>query len=67
GPEAGDVGGEVVAVGTPEQVGRVEHSHTGKFLRRVLLKTLKALPVIPSRKDGEGSHARSSAPHDLET
>ena len=56
GPEAGDAGGEVVAVGTPEQVVRVENSHTGKFLRRVLLKTLKALPVIPSRKDGEGPH-----------
>jgi excinuclease ABC subunit A len=56
GPEAGDAGGEVVAVGTPEQVARVEHSHTGKFLRRVLLKTLKALPVIPSRKDREGPH-----------
>src|SRR3989440_1923256 len=54
GPEAGDTGGEVVATGTPEQIARVEHSHTGKFLRRVLLKTLKALPVIPSRKDGEG-------------
>src|SRR5205823_8510055 len=49
GPEAGDAGGEVVAVGTPEQVARVEHSHTGKFLRRVLLKTLKALPVMPTQ------------------
>ena len=56
GPEAGDAGGEVVAVGTPEQVARVEHSHTGKFLRRVLLKTLKALPVIPSGEDGEGPY-----------
>jgi len=49
GPEAGDAGGDVVAVGTPEQVARVEHSHTGKFLRRVLLKTLKALPVMPTQ------------------
>src|SRR6266542_1127857 len=54
GPEAGDAGGEVVAVGTPEQVAGIQKSQTGKFLRRVLLKTLKALPVIPSRKDGEG-------------
>ena len=36
GPEAGDAGGEVVAVGTPEQVAKVENSHTGKFLARVL-------------------------------
>jgi excinuclease ABC subunit A len=36
GPEAGDQGGEIVATGTPEQVARVEASHTGKFLRGVL-------------------------------
>ncbi len=36
GPEAGDEGGEVVAAGTPEQVARVEKSHTGKFLAQVL-------------------------------
>ena len=33
GPEAGDEGGEVVAVGTPERVAKVERSHTGRFLR----------------------------------
>ncbi len=36
GPEAGDGGGEVVAIGTPEQVARVENSHTGRFLASVL-------------------------------
>ena len=36
GPEAGDEGGEVVVAGTPEQVARVEKSHTGKFLAQVL-------------------------------
>ena len=36
GPEAGDAGGEVVALGTPEEIARVEHSHTGKFLAKVL-------------------------------
>src|SRR5436853_5144369 len=36
GPEAGAEGGEVVAVGTPEQVAKVERSHTGKFLQRVI-------------------------------
>jgi excinuclease ABC subunit A len=36
GPEAGDAGGEVVALGTPEQIARVQNSHTGKFLRDVL-------------------------------
>src|SRR5882757_2229820 len=36
GPEAGDEGGEVVAVGTPERVAKVERSHTGRFLRAVI-------------------------------
>ncbi len=36
GPEGGDEGGEVVAVGTPEVVAAVPDSYTGKFLREVL-------------------------------
>ncbi len=36
GPEGGDEGGEVVAVGTPEDVARNENSFTGKFLKGVL-------------------------------
>jgi len=36
GPEGGDAGGEVVAVGTPEQVAQIAGSHTGRYLRAVL-------------------------------
>ena len=36
GPEGGDDGGRVVAVGTPEQVARVKGSYTGQFLKKVL-------------------------------
>lgn len=36
GPEGGAGGGDVVAIGTPEQVARVEGSHTGAFLAEVL-------------------------------
>ena len=36
GPEGGDNGGEVVAVGTPEQICKNERSYTGKFLERYL-------------------------------
>ena len=36
GPEGGEAGGEIVAVGTPEQVADVEESFTGQFLRHVL-------------------------------
>jgi excinuclease ABC subunit A len=36
GPEGGEGGGEVVAVGTPEKVAEVDTSHTGRALREVL-------------------------------
>jgi excinuclease ABC subunit A len=36
GPEGGDLGGKVVATGTPEQVARNTQSHTGRFLARIL-------------------------------
>ncbi len=36
GPEGGEEGGEVVAIGTPEQIAQVESSHTGRYLREVL-------------------------------
>jgi excinuclease ABC subunit A len=36
GPEGGDGGGRVIAMGTPEQVAHVPESHTGRFLREIL-------------------------------
>src|SRR5207245_7423852 len=33
GPEGGDAGGEVVCVGTPEEVAKWERSHTGRAIR----------------------------------
>jgi excinuclease ABC subunit A len=36
GPEGGDAGGYVVAVGTPEQIAKTPESYTGQFLARVL-------------------------------
>ena len=36
GPEGGDKGGEVVAVGTPEEVSKKSASFTGQYLKRVL-------------------------------
>ena len=50
GPEGGDGGGLVVAAGTPEQVARNSHSHTGKFLARAL-----------NARDGR-NHANSHEP-----
>jgi len=36
GPEGGEKGGQIIAVGTPEQITRNEQSYTGKFLRKYL-------------------------------
>ena len=36
GPEGGVGGGEVVAVGTPEQIAKNERSHTGQYLQTIL-------------------------------
>ncbi len=36
GPEGGDLGGEVVATGTPEEVAKVKESYTGRFLKKLL-------------------------------
>lgn len=36
GPEGGDRGGQLVAVGTPEEVARARGSYTGEFLRGLL-------------------------------
>ena len=33
GPEGGDMGGEIVATGTPEEVAQCERSYTGKYLK----------------------------------
>ncbi|MGE0821871.1 MAG: excinuclease ABC subunit UvrA [Candidatus Binatia bacterium] len=36
GPEGGNLGGEVIATGTPEEIARVGRSYTGRCLRAVL-------------------------------
>jgi excinuclease ABC subunit A len=42
GPEGGEAGGEIVAVGTPEDIAEVDESFTGQFLRNVLQKVSAA-------------------------
>jgi len=41
GPEGGDAGGGLIAVGTPEEVMETSGSYTGEFLKRVLPKQKK--------------------------
>ena len=36
GPEGGDGGGEIIAVGSPEQIVKNDRSYTGKFLKKYL-------------------------------
>jgi excinuclease ABC subunit A len=37
GPEGGNNGGEIIATGTPEEVANNEASHTGRFLKHMLI------------------------------
>ena len=36
GPEGGDGGGQIIGMGTPEEIAKIEKSHTGRYLKRVL-------------------------------
>ncbi len=45
GPEGGEGGGRVLAMGTPEQVAHVKGSHTGRYLKEVL-SSHKALLTV---------------------
>ena len=36
GPDGGSGGGNIVAMGTPEEISKVENSYTGEFLRKIL-------------------------------
>ncbi len=38
GPEGGSGGGQIIATGTPEDVAKIEGSHTARFLKPILEK-----------------------------
>jgi len=44
GPEGGDKGGEILVCGTPEEVAEHPTSHTGRYLKQVLIQH-PALPL----------------------
>ena len=63
GPEAGDAGGIVVAEGTPEEVARVEESHTGHYLRGALAgdrRAWRAAECAESARSGSLAPMRRS-------
>ena len=45
GPEGGEKGGEIVAVGTPEDVAACERSYTGRYLREKLERDKREAPT----------------------
>jgi len=52
GPEGGDGGGEVVGIGTPEDIIENKRSYTGKFLKDVMERR-PAKPRRPARQAAE--------------
>jgi excinuclease ABC subunit A len=50
GPEGGEAGGKVVAVGTPEQIAACAGSHTGQFLRPTLGLQAHSDKIKPERR-----------------
>jgi excinuclease ABC subunit A len=62
GPEGGDGGGTVVCVGTPEQVMRVAHSHTGRALLEAEHPTVFARGVEDSERVIPRAVLRPAAP-----
>jgi excinuclease ABC subunit A len=49
GPEGGDGGGRIIAVGTPEQIAANRASYTGRYLQTTLAAA-SAPPQTPQRK-----------------
>ncbi len=73
GPDGGERGGEIVAVGTPEQVAAVPDSHTGRYLVDVLGAATRAGPRAtgpsgkPSARDGSKTPGPSAKPSSTST
>jgi excinuclease ABC subunit A len=55
GPEGGDGGGEVVAVGTPTGIAANKKSHTGHYLKPLLERHNKADAELSRSKDKKGT------------
>jgi excinuclease ABC subunit A len=60
GPDGGSGGGRVVAMGRPEEVARVERSHTGRWLRTVLPGGATVDPAVAVGNRGKRVHVRAS-------
>lgn len=64
GPEGGERGGEIVAVGTPEQIAANKQSYTGQFLKKHLSASKRPQERLPQqpragRMDSDGVGRRA--------
>ena len=50
GPEGGDGGGEIIAAGAPEDIAKLAHSHTGRYLAPVIRRHGTAEPDTVTRQ-----------------
>jgi excinuclease ABC subunit A len=60
GPEAGSLGGEIVAAGTPEEVAKNRLSRTAPFLRQVLAQSRAASPEQKALSSRAGEARRGT-------
>jgi excinuclease ABC subunit A len=56
GPEGGDLGGNIVAAGTPEEVAQVKASYTGHYLKKLFARMARE-----GKDSAKGSGAKASA------
>ena len=62
GPLGGDRGGELVAVGAPEEVAAHPTSHTGRFLRETLAKHGRTIRPAARARNGRRAAKREAGP-----
>lgn len=57
GPEGGEEGGKIVALGTPEEIADCQKSYTGEFLRDILRrkKDEKNAGILPNKNGGKNN------------
>ena len=59
GPEGGEAGGEIVAVGTPEQVAAVPASYTGQYLAKLLRPDASPAQAFAHLKPAKGPRRKT--------
>ena len=61
GPEGGTGGGQIIAMGTPEEVAQTGESYTGQFLKK-LLKTKRTTAVVAATNGKAQKKKRAATP-----